>query len=386
MTVIDRNVSAAGILDAVRELAPEITRRAPEVEAARRLPRDLLDKLIAAGCFRLLVPRSHGGAGADFPAAGRVLSELARADGSVGWTVMIGAGSWIDLAGLPRATFDALFAKPDPIFAGAFNPSGSIEALDGGGYRVNGRWGFASGCEHADWIWANCVEGFVDGAPQLRIAVFSPDQVVIEDTWDVSGLRGTGSHHFHVRDAVVEADHTYRPFVDEPTLDEPIVRIPTPSAIAMAVASVAVGVAQGAMDDIVALATEKTPLLAPSTLATNPHFQYGLATADTDLRAATSLLEATATATWGRAVAGDEFTIDVIARIRATAVWCTSRAAAIVDFAYRAGGGSSLYSDCALQRRLRDIHALTQHFIVKEDTLTMAGAVLAGQELTVPVF
>ena len=74
------------------------------------MPRDLLDDLVAAGCFRLLLPRSHGGVGADLPAAMRVIETLARADASVGWTVMIGATSWCDLAGLPRSTFDALFA------------------------------------------------------------------------------------------------------------------------------------------------------------------------------------------------------------------------------------------------------------------------------------
>ena len=74
------------------------------------------------------------------------------------------------------------------------------------------------------------------------------------------------------------------------------------------------------------------------------------------------------------------------ARIRAAAVWATERAAAVVDMAYRSGGGTSLYADCPLQRRLRDIHALTQHFLVKRDTLTTAGAILAGQDVDVMVF
>jgi alkylation response protein AidB-like acyl-CoA dehydrogenase len=385
MAVVDRNVSAADILESVRTLAPEISSRAAEVEAGRRLPRDLLETLIAVGCFRLIVPRSHGGAGADLPAALRVFSELARADASVGWTVMIGAGSWLDLATLPRATFDALFARPDPIFAGAFSPTGSIEPLDGG-YRVNGRWGFASGCEHADWIWGNCVEGVVDGVPQLRMAVFSPDQVVIEDTWNVSGLRGTGSHHFHVRDAVVEADHTARALVDEPQIDDPVVRIPIPSMFALAIASCAIGIAQGALDDVVALATSKTPLLDPAPLAANARFQYGLAAADTELRAITVMLDAEGTSAWTSALEGDDFTLEARARMRATAVWCTARAAEVVDFAYRAAGGGAVYSDCALQRRFRDVRAMTQHFIVKDDTLTTAGAILAGQGLALPVF
>ena len=174
------------VRDATRALAPTIAARAADVEAARRLPRDLLDQLIGAGCFRLLRPPTHHGLGADLPAAMRVFESLARADASVAWTVMIGGGSWIDVAELPRTTFDTLFATPDVITAGVFNPTGSVAPVDGG-YRVTGRWSFASGCEHADWLYGNCVEGVVDGVPQMRMVVLRPDEVTIEDTWTVSG-------------------------------------------------------------------------------------------------------------------------------------------------------------------------------------------------------
>ena len=308
----------------------------------------------------------------------RGLETLARADASTGWTVMIGAGSWIDLAGLPRATFDAMFADAsEAIVAGAINPSGSIEAVDGG-YRVNGRWAFASGCQHARWIFGDCFEGVVDGVPQLRIAVFSPDQVVIEDTWYVSGLAGTGSHHFHVDGVVVPADWTYSVLTAEPCIDETIVRIPTPALIACVVASVAIGTAQGALDEIVDLAAHKVPLLDHAPLATNPTFQRELAIADTELRAARTLVEDTAGSLWAMAVDGDEPTLEDRARARSAAVWATERSVSVVDAAYRAGGGSSVYLDNPLQRRLRDIHAITQHFIVRPDTMTTAGAILAG--------
>jgi alkylation response protein AidB-like acyl-CoA dehydrogenase len=79
-------------------------------------------------------------------------------------------------------------------------------------------------------------------------------------------------------------------------------------------------------------------------------------------------------------------TLEERARIRAAAAWATDRAAAVVDIAYRSGGGSSVFADCPLQRRLRDIHAITQHFLVKRDTLTTAGAVLAGQDVDLMVF
>jgi alkylation response protein AidB-like acyl-CoA dehydrogenase len=292
---------------------------------------------------------------------------------------MIGAGSWVDLAGLPRATFDALFADGPAIIAGAINPSGSIEAVDGG-YRVSGRWAFASGCQHARWIFGDCVEGVVDGVPRLRIAVFPADQVEIEDTWYVSGLAGTGSHHFRVDGVVVPADWTYNVLAGEPCIDETIVHIPTPALIACVVACVAIGTAQGALDEIVELAAHKVPLLDQAPLAANPTFQRDLATADTELRAARSLVYDAAASLWAMAAEGVEPTLEERARVRATGAWATARAASVVDTAYRCGGGSSLYLDNPLQRRLRDIHAITQHFIVRADTMTTAGAILAGNE------
>jgi alkylation response protein AidB-like acyl-CoA dehydrogenase len=386
MTVVDRGaVTPQSVLDTVRDLAPQLAARAPEIEAARRVPTDVLDALMAAGCFSLLLPPTHHGLGADLPSAMRVFEALARADGSVGWTVMIGSSAWVDLPGLPRATFDEVFAAPGVIVAGAFSPSGSIVAGDGG-YRVRGRWGFASGCEHADWLWGNCIEGIVDGHPQLRVAVLPPAEVVIEDTWHVSGLSGTGSHHFHVTDAVVPRERTLVPMADTPCIDAPVVHIPPPSLLSLAIASVALGIAQGALDDIVALATNKVPLLAGAPLATNPLFQLELATGDTELRAGRALLYETAAEAWETAVLAEPASMERRARLRAAAVWATERSAAVVDAAYRAGGGSALYADCPLQRRLRDVHALTQHFLVKRDTLTTAGAILAGQDVQTMVF
>jgi len=387
VTTVDTGITTPrGLLDAARRLAPSIAARADEVEAGRRVPRDLLDELIAARVFRVLRPATHGGLGAELPGAMRVYEALARADASVGWTVMIGSGSWCDLAPLPRATFDELFSDaPDVITAGVFNPSGSIAAVDDG-YRVTGRWSFASGCEHADWIYGNCVEAVVDGVPRLRIAVFSPDQVVIEDTWTVSGLCGTGSHHFHVDAVVVPVERTLDPMGDPPSLDAPIARVPPPALFALGVASVAVGSAQGALDDIVAVAADKVPLLASRPLAASPTFQLELATADTELRAARALIYETADAAWEAAAAAAEFTLPHRARIRAAAAWATERAADVVRAAYRAGGGGSVYAASPLQRRLRDVDALTQHFLVRRDTLTTAGAILAGQDIDVPVF
>jgi alkylation response protein AidB-like acyl-CoA dehydrogenase len=368
----------ATVLDAVRELAPEITARSGEIEAARRVPPDLVADLKAAGCFRALVPRSHGGAELDLPAAGLVLSELAKADGSVGWTVMIGAAAPFILGLLPRHTFDDIYADgPDVILAGAFNPTGVATPQDGG-FRVTGQWAFASGCQHADWFIAHCLVD--DGRqPPVRMMVLPAGDVEIKDTWSVAGLCGTGSHDFVVNDVFVADDRTFAVFADEPCLDGPLWRIPELSASTLMFAHVAIGIAEGALDEVTALATQKTRFTDAGRLAANPRFQHQLGETDARLRAARALLHAEAQAAWSTAVAAIPFTDEHRARIRSATTWVSRTAVSVVDTAYAAAGAGALYSTSPLQRRLRDIHALNQHVAFKDDVFTMAGAVLAGQ-------
>jgi alkylation response protein AidB-like acyl-CoA dehydrogenase len=372
-------IETNGTLEAVAALAPVIAARSGESERARRVPPDLVEKLTAAGCFRMLVPRSHGGTELDFPSEMRVIEELARADGSVGWTVMIGSLAPVLLGKLPRATFDALYAEgPDVILAGTVKPSGGATPVDGG-FRATGQWSFASGCQHSDWFVAHCIVD--DGRqPPIRMMVLPPAEVEIKDTWSVSGLCGTGSHDFVVNDAFVPAERSFVLW-DEPCLDVPLLRIPELSLSSLRAGAVAVGIAHGALGEVNALATAKVPLFSDGTLASNPLFQNQLADADAQLRAARALLYADAETAWTTAVAGTPFTPEHRARIRGTATWVARTATSVVDTAYTAGGGSSIYTTSPLQRRLRDIHALTQHFAVKSDTFTKAGAVLAGQDV-----
>jgi indole-3-acetate monooxygenase len=375
---------ATTVLAAVAELAPRLAARAAETEAGRRLPPDLVDELRAAGCFQMMLPRSHGGDEVDLVTAARVLEELARADGSTGWTVGIGSAGWLDLCHLPRASFDALYGAGPIVSAGVITPMGTATPVDGG-YAVTGRWGFASGCEHADVLYGNCIdtreaEIASQGPPPMRVAVLPPEDVAIEDTWTVSGLCGTGSHHIAVDDVVVPADRTYALMTSEPCVDTALTHIPLPSPFAVLLASVALGIAQGALDDVLGLAPGKVPAFAPAPLAAGPVFQEVLATADARLRAARAALREDAGELFATAEARDPITLEQRARVRASATWATDTAASVVDAAYRAGGGTSLYAASPLQRRLRDVHAVTQHFLLRPDTMVTAGAVLAGQD------
>jgi alkylation response protein AidB-like acyl-CoA dehydrogenase len=372
------------ILDAVQALAPSITARAEEIERARRLPPDLVDELLGAGCFRMLVPRSHGGAQLDLPVQMQVLEELARADASVAWDVAIGSEGPVLFRMLPRTSFDALYAAgPDVIMAGAAKPTGSATPVEGG-YRVTGRWAFASGCQHAHWFVGHCVVD--DGRePPVRMMVLPPSDFEIEDTWSVSGLCGTGSHDVVVNGAFVPDELSFV-LGSEPSVDVPPLRIPELTRAGIQIASVTVGVAHGALDEILALAIDKTPTFAEEPLASNPLFQDRFGEAATQLRAARAALRAEADIVWAKAQAGSPFTPEDRAHVRGITTWATRTAAAVVNTAYEAGGSSSIYTSNPLQRRLRDAHALTQHFAMKADTFTKVGAVLAGQEVDLTLF
>jgi alkylation response protein AidB-like acyl-CoA dehydrogenase len=149
--------TAQRLLADIRNLAPHITSRAAEIEAGRRIPFDLVEALRSIGVFRMFVPQSHGGLELDLPAALEVIGALGRIDGSLGWTAMVGAGSAIFVPDLPRETFDQVYQNgPDIIIAASAQPAGTAEAV-ADGCRINGRWPFMSGCQHADWILGFCV-------------------------------------------------------------------------------------------------------------------------------------------------------------------------------------------------------------------------------------
>ena len=369
----------------IDEVCAFVAARSAEIERARRLPAEVVDTLRDAGWFDLLLPPDLGGGGAALPVAAERLARLARADASTGWTVMIGAGIWCDLVGLDRTAFDDLFAAEDhTILAGVFNPTGRVEAV-ADGYRVDGRWAFASGCQHATWLYANCIEEVGEGG-RLRTVVFRPDQIQIEDTWDAPGLRGTGSHHFRADAVVVSPERTLVTFEAEPCVDAPIVRIPVPTLLALLIASIGVGIAEGAVDDLLALSATKVPLLADGTVAADPTFQHQLATATAELAAARALLADATGSAWQRAADGPPIDLALRARLRTAACWAMDRSAGVVDVAYRAAGSAVLDAQHPLSRRFRDVHTVTQHFLVRAETLTTAGAIIAGQDLEPAVF
>jgi len=375
------------VLAAVRDLAPSISARSAEIESGRRLPLDLLGQLIAAGCLRMLTPRSHGGLEVDLPLSMEIIETLAAADGATGWTVMIGSESPMLFALLPRSRFDQIYAStPDVILGGGFAPRGQA-AAGAGGYLVNGRWAFVSGCQHSQWLIGNCVvtengrlrPGLLPGSSDIRAMLFRSNQVTIIDTWEVNGLRGTGSHDIEVKNLPVSSDDSLDIFMGQSCVPGPLYKAPVVS-FALHIGAVGVGIARHALADIIALVqTNKKRLYTGSAIADSPLFHYRLAHAETSLRAARALLMAESRAVWQSSLAGHSPTPGETARLVGSVAWAAQIAASIVDTCYTAGGGSAPYNASSLQRHLRDIHTLTQHAAVNEAMLARAGAFLTGK-------
>ncbi len=178
----------------------------------------------------MLTPQSHGGMEIDFPTSVEIIEAIAEADGATGWTVMIGSETPQLLALLPRHRFDQLYADgPDLIVGGGFAPRGTAELRDGE-YVVNGRWAFASGCQHSKWLLGNCVvteggkprAGIIPGSNEVRAMIFPPGSARIIDTWKVNGLRGTGSHDIEVEGVRVPADDSLDIFFGQSSIPGPL--------------------------------------------------------------------------------------------------------------------------------------------------------------------
>jgi alkylation response protein AidB-like acyl-CoA dehydrogenase len=378
--------TAQRLLADIRGLAPHVVSRATEIEAGRRIPPDLVEALRLTGVFRMFVPQSHGGLELDLPTALEVIGALGKINGSVGWIAMIGAGSAIFVPYLPRETYDQVYQNgPDMIIAASAQPAGTAEAAPGG-WRINGRWPFVSGCQHADWILGFCVvtEGGKplpgpageDGPPMLRGFMLPAREWQIEDTWYVAGLKGTGSHHVTLRDTFVPAANSFDPVNGGRCQPGPLYQAVL-HLIPLLHCAFAVGMAEGALGELVELAnTGRQQQRAAVPMRASEIFQYELGRIEAELKAARAFCQAQARAHWCHALAGTLNNDVLLAQGTQTAIWVTATCVRVVDACFAAGGSSALYESSPLQQRMRDLHVAAQHVGVQQRHYVNSGKLL----------
>ena len=372
-------------LEAARILAPGIRERAEHIERERRVPDELTTSLAEAGLFRLCVPRTLGGREVDVATLVHTIEAIAHADGAVGWCVMIGATTGVLSAYLPEPVAREIYGgTPGPITGGVFAPLGTA-VPERGGYRVSGRWPFASGCEHCAWLMGGCVinedgvpRQHPDGQVDARLMIFPAAAARIVDTWTVSGLRGTGSHDITVADLFVPAERAVSLTHDRPRHAGPLYRFPVFGLLALGIAGVALGIARAAIDDLITLAAAKQPTGSRRRLADRALVQFQVAEAEATWRAARAFLFDAVGAAWNAAVGRGDIGTSERALLRLAATHTATSAAKVVDAMYTAGGGTSIYAASPLQRQFRDVHVLTQHIMVAQPTYEVVGRVLLG--------
>jgi alkylation response protein AidB-like acyl-CoA dehydrogenase len=375
------NIAERLLADA-QALTRGIATRASEIEQQRRVPWDIIDSVRTCGLFKMLVPRSHGGLGLGVPDVLPVITALAAADGSVGWIAMIATSSQMFCSRLPRTIYDELFENgADPMVIGVGTPAGQAEKV-AGGYRVTGRWPFASGCEDAQWILAHCVifddgkPALVDGAPITRFIVLPANEWRIEETWHASGLAGTGSHHIAL-DQVEVSESRSCDLLNDPSCVAGAFETPVLPFLPIAHAALAVGIASGALADLAAIANGgRRQILATSDQRDSPVFQNELGRAGAGLEAAKSMLEVKSASLWDRALKGSlDDKADFVEALQASA-WIHRTCTEFVDRCYELAGSAVLTS--SLERRMRDIHVAGQHMFASERYYAMAGARYLG--------
>lgn len=366
-------------------LATAFAARSPEIEAGRQLPADVSRQLGAAGFYRMFVAERVGGLEVPPGVAAQVYEALARGDAACGWVAFIGATSGLALSRMTDAAVRDVLATPETLISGVFAPSGSAVKVDGG-FRVNGRWQWGSGSPNADWVGGGCtlsVDGKVltgsSGVPRNHMVLFRASEVHLLDTWHASGLRGTGSTDFEVKDVFVpEARVSGYLIKDVP--DIPLMRFPQFALLTHGVSAVALGIARASIAALIELAGTKKRQNASATLANSPHVQMEVAIAESRLRSARAFFYEAIEQAWSIACAGTPMTIDARRDMRLAATHAMRASIDVVNAMYTLAGGSAVYESSPLQRHLRDVHVASQHITVASSTLETCGQLLLGVE------
>ncbi len=373
------------------QMARSIEATALTEAAASETRRTLSDPLVKAlwdsGLMQFMNPAPAGGREPSFTELLETWIEMARQDGSLGW---------IGIANLPSTAFAAAYL-PDDGFAevftannnrvtmgGQFFPNGTGEKTTGG-YKVIGAWQFGSGTGHSEYVCA----GFLpmdggemvmadDTMPLMMVAVVPRDEVNFTDGWHVQGLKGTGSYDYELQDVFVPHSRTYPLFTREPQRGGALYRFGVLPLTAGGHAGWALGVSRSMLDDIVALAEEKTRMGEGSSLAHKPTFQRGLAHHEGMWRAAHRLVVDTFAETEVQVSAGADLTPMMRADLRIAATYATEASREIVQWAHLAAGTTAIREGSRLERAFRDMYTGTQHAFISENTYLEAAKLLLG--------
>jgi alkylation response protein AidB-like acyl-CoA dehydrogenase len=371
--------------ESARALGPLIRSYAAEIEASRELPPPLFEALADAGLFRMVVHRAAGGDEIDFPTYLDVLEEIGKEDASTAWCLNQ-AASFATYAPCMPLHVARLIFQENPRGVVANTPAATATAIAvPGGYRVTGKHGFGTGCRHASWMAsrAQIVEDGrpriqEDGEPEIRYFMIPACDAEIIDTWDVRGLRGTGTHHWAVDDVFVPEERTFSPDAVAGPDYAPIYVIPRQILAACGDAATALGVARSSLDAFVELAQTKKAANAAGLLREEALIQFDVGLAEADLRSSRAFLRETVREIWAEIEATHAITLEQKAMLRLASVHAIRLSAGVVDAMYNAAGATAVLKSHPIQRQFQDIHVITQHMQSRRSHYELVGSVVLG--------
>ena len=377
-------ISPADYLRRARELAPGLVAAADQIEHGRELPEAVVDALVERGLFRLLLPRSLGGAEllpADFVP---IIEEIAKADASTAWCLNQASGCSMTAAYLERDAACEIFGGPRGILAWGPGP-GTARVVEGG-YRVSASWSFASGSHNASWLGCHVPIVEADGTPCLhaggspvvRTMLFPKSSAKMTDIWHVIGLKGTGSDRFSVEDLFVPEQHSATRDDDTRREKGLLYRFSSLQLYAAGFAGVAMGIARGMLDAFVELARDKVPFRSGGALRDNHLIQSQVAQAEARLSAARAFLLGSLEEITGDVACVGHITLDQRMTVRLASTFAIHQSLQVVDTAYHAAGSSAIFEENPFERRFRDIHTVSQQLQGRQEHFETVGQYLLG--------
>ena len=371
------------LLEKARELAPELDVQAVVNDSLGRLGEPTMDLLRKGNFFSLLAPKSFGGQEASPTEALQVVEALSAANASAGWVVMAG-GLSIGAAGafLPDDAVEELFGGGRfPLIAGHGAPNGKA-FVEGNGFRLSGAWQYGSGVLNADYIHSGATiyengkpRLTAAGQPEVRIFVTKKEDATFDTTWNVLGLRGTGSVDYTMSDVFVPDEFSHLQSIRVPRRGGPVYTVGLLGFALIGHTGFALGIGRRALDELAAYARDRKGPTGP--LRASERFHTGFAAAEAQFRAARALVYETWRDVEATLERGDGMTTRQITLARLSLRQITDASAEVATFAYREAGGTAL-REGPIQRCFRDMHAATQHLHVSAPIFQECGRELAG--------
>lgn len=380
------------LINVARKILPELSERSGEIDALRQIPQDLADKMAAEGFYRICTPAQLGGLAQDPNTLYEICETLASANGSAGWCIFIGSTSQYLLGALAQEQQHEMMTDINVITSGVFADMGTAlyeERDNKPGYLINGHWRWGSGCRNAAWISGGIHE--IDGngdAHQSTDSVltrvfFKPEEIEILDNWHVSGMRGSGSSDYRVENIWVPALRMASSIEQTELRHLPIYRYPKFALLALPIGAITLGMARASINEVIKIANQKTPQGSRRTLAHRPGLHRDIGVADSKLSAAREYLYALSEEVWQHCQT-KEPTVQQRQKLRAANVHAVNTAVDVIDKMYTLVGGTSVFETSCLQQHFRDVHVATQHMMVGEPVMELAGRVLLGLDDVAP--